>query len=216
MPVRIVLADDHLLVRAGLCKLLEAVPGVDVVGQANDGEQVLAQVGALLPDMVLMDIAMPRINGLDACAKITTQHPGIRVVILSMHREQQYVRRALQVGASGYLLKDSAPSELRVALECVNAGQTYLSPAVAAGILGDLRHDTRAQGAAEPQLTPRQREVLTLVAKGLSTKEVARTLDLSIKTVDTHRSNLMNLLDIHDVTGLVRYAIRTGLISSSA
>jgi len=217
MTTRIVLADDHMLVRAGLCKLLESIPGFEVVGQADNGEQVLEMVAQLAPDLVLLDIAMPQRNGLDACAELLRLHPRLRVIMLSMHHEQQYVRRALQNGAAGYLLKDSAPAELQTALETVLRDQPYLSPGASRSILGDMmgRLRTNERAADEPTLTPRQREVLKLVARGLSTKEVARELDLSIKTVDSHRSNLMNQLNIHDVAGLVRYAIRSGLISSA-
>ena len=213
-PVRVLLADDHTLVRAGLRKLLEAMPEVEVVGEASDGLALLALAGQLRPTLVLMDIAMPGLNGLEATARLARQSPDIRVLILSMHQNEEYVRQALRHGAAGYLLKDAAPMELDLAIQAVLRGETYLSPAVSRGVVSD--YVQRLRGEETPgtqQLTPRQREVLQLVAEGHSTKEIARRLDLSVKTVDTHRSQLMKLLDIHEVAGLVRYAMRVGLIS---
>ena len=213
-PVRVLLADDHTLVRAGLRKLLEAMPEVEVVGEASDGLALLALAAQLRPTLVLMDIAMPGLNGLEATARLARQSPDIRVLILSMHQNEEYVRQALRHGAAGYLLKDAAPMELDLAIQAVLRGETYLSPAVSRGVVSD--YVQRLRGEETPgtqQLTPRQREVLQLVAEGHSTKEIARRLDLSVKTVDTHRSQLMKLLDIHEVAGLVRYAMRVGLIS---
>ena len=212
-PVRVLLADDHTLVRAGLRKLLEAMPEVEVVGEASDGLALLALAGQLRPTLVLMDIAMPGLNGLEATARLARQSPDIRVLILSMHQNEEYVRQALRHGAAGYLLKDAAPMELDLAIQAVLRGETYLSPAVSRGVVSDYVQRLRGEETPGTQLTPRQREVLQLVAEGHSTKEIARRLDLSVKTVDTHRSQLMKLLDIHEVAGLVRYAMRVGLIS---
>ena len=212
-PVRVLLADDHTLVRAGLRKLLEAMPEVEVVGEASDGLALLALAAQLRPTLVLMDIAMPGINGLEATARLARQSPDIRVLILSMHQNEEYVRQALRHGAAGYLLKDAAPMELDLAIQAVLRGETYLSPAVSRGVVSDYVQRLRGEETPGTQLTPRQREVLQLVAEGHSTKEIARRLDLSVKTVDTHRSQLMKLLDIHEVAGLVRYAMRVGLIS---
>lgn len=212
-PVRVLLADDHTLVRAGLRKLLEAMPEVEVVGEASDGLALLALAGQLRPTLVLMDIAMPGLNGLEATARLARQSPDIRVLILSMHQNEEYVRQALRHGAAGYLLKDAAPMELDLAIRAVLRGETYLSPAVSRGVVSDYVQRLRGEETPGTQLTPRQREVLQLVAEGHSTKEIARRLDLSVKTVDTHRSQLMKLLDIHEVAGLVRYAMRVGLIS---
>lgn len=216
MNLRILLVDDHAMVRAGLAQLLSQLPEVEVIGEAGDGVEALELTRSLQPDLVLMDIAMPKLNGLDACAALRKAQPDLRVVMLSMHREPQYVRKALQSGAMGYLLKDAAPAELAQALLAVRMGQTYLSPAVSQALLSDAVHGLRTPATAPPEITARQREVLTLVAQGLSTKEVALRLNLSAKTVDTHRTNLMNLLGIHDLAGLVRYAIRNGLVSDSA
>ncbi|MEQ1660050.1 MAG: response regulator transcription factor [Hylemonella sp.] len=212
-PTRVLLADDHTLVRAGLRKLLESMPEVTVVGEADDGLALLALAAELQPDLVLMDIAMAGLNGLEATARLLKAQPGIRVLILSMHQNEEYVRQALRNGAVAYLLKDAAPVELELAIQAVQRGETYLSPAVSRGVVSDYVQRLRGDTAPAATLTPRQREVLQLVAEGLSTKEIARRLDLSVKTVDTHRSQLMKQLDIHEVAGLVRYALRSGLIS---
>lgn len=210
--LRAVLADDHTLVRAGLRTLLESTSNLDVVGEADDGLAVLALVEQLQPDFVLMDIAMPNLNGLEATARLLKAWPATRVLILSMHQNEEYVRQALRHGAIGYLLKDAAPIELDLAIKAIGRGETWLSPAVTRGVLVDYVQRLRGDDPPEGQLTPRQREILQLVAKGLKNKEIARHLGLSVKTVDTHRSQLMKQLDIHDVTGLVRYALRAGLI----
>lgn len=212
-PVRVILADDHTLVRAGLRKLLESMPDFLVVGEAGDGLALLALVETLKPHLVLMDIAMPGLNGLEATARLVKLHPDIRVLILSMHQNEEYVRQALRHGAVAYLLKDAAPMELELALTAVLRGETYLSPAVSKGVLSDYVQRLRGEEASGDGLSPRQREVLQLIAEGHSTKEIARRLDLSVKTVDTHRSQLMKQLDIHEVAGLVRYAMRAGLVS---
>lgn len=210
--VRVLLADDHTLVRAGLRKLLESMPQVEVVGEAGDGLALLALAEQTQPHLVLMDIAMPGLNGLEATARLLKAQPGVRVLMLSMHQNEEYVRRALRHGAAAYLLKDSAPLELELALTAVLRGETYLSPAVSKGVVDDYVHRLRSDEHPGEQLSPRQREVLQLIAEGLSTKDIARRLDLSVKTVETHRSQLMKQLDIHEVAGLVRYAMRAGLV----
>jgi len=212
-PVRVILADDHTLVRAGLRKLLESMPEVDVVGEVGDGQALLLLAEQLQPEVVLMDIAMPGLNGIEATARLVKSQPGIRVLILSMHQNEEYVRRALRHGAAAYLLKDAAPMELALALSAVLRGETYLSPAVSKGVLSDYVQRLRSDETSGVQLSPRQTEVLQLIAEGHSTKEIARRLDLSVKTVESHRSQLMKLLDIHEVAGLVRYAMRVGLVS---
>ena len=211
--VRVLLADDHTLVRAGLRKLLESMPDIEVVGEAGDGLALLELAEQLHPNLVLMDIAMPGLNGLEATARLVKASPGVRVMILSMHQNEEYVRRALRNGAVAYLLKDAAPMELGLALSAVLRGETYLSPAVSKGVVNDYVQRLREDDQPGEQLSPRQREVLQLIAEGLSTKEIARRLDLSVKTVETHRSGLMKQLDVHEVTGLVRYALRMGLVS---
>ncbi len=213
--VRVLLADDHTLVRAGLRKLLESIDGMDVVGEAGDGLTLLDLAAKLQPQVVLMDIAMPGLNGLEATARLTKASPDIRILILSMHQNAEYVRQALRQGAMAYLLKDSAPLELELALNAVLRGETYLSPAVSKGVVSDYVHRLRSDEQPADALTPRQREVLQLIAEGQSTKEIARRLDLSVKTVETHRTQLMKQLDIHEVAGLVRFAIRAGLVSAT-
>ncbi len=213
--VRVLLADDHTLVRAGLRKLLESIPGMEVVGEAGDGLQLLEMVEKLQPQVVLMDIAMTGLNGLEATGRLIKAWPSTRVLILSMHQNAEYVRQALRQGAVAYLLKDAAPMELEWALAAVLRGETYLSPAVSKGVVSDYVHRLRSEEQPADALTPRQREVLQLIAEGQSTKEIARRLDLSVKTVETHRTQLMKQLDIHEVAGLVRYAIREGLVSAT-
>lgn len=216
MKLHLILADDHALVRAGLRMLVEAMPDVAVLGEAADGYEAIALVEKHHPHMVLMDIAMPGLNGLEATQRITKQWPDVKVVMLSMHQDDQYVRQALKMGASGYLLKDSATAELAVAVRAVLRGETYLSPGASKGVMADYVQRLRSDDSSEVHLTPRQREVLQLIAEGCSTKEVAQRLDLAVKTVETHRTLLMKQLDVHEVAGLVRYAVRVGIVSSTA
>jgi DNA-binding NarL/FixJ family response regulator len=215
-PVRLLLADDHTLVRAGLRKLLESIPDMQVVGEAGDGLELLALAAQLQPQLVLMDIAMPGLNGLEATARLSKTWPTIKVLILSMHQNEEYVRQALRHGAVAYLLKDAAPLELELALKAVLRGETYLSPAVSKGVVSDYVLRLRGDEQTASALTPRQREVLQLIAEGQSTKEIARRLNLSVKTVESHRSALMRQLDIHEVAGLVRYALRAGMVSTGS
>jgi DNA-binding NarL/FixJ family response regulator len=213
--MRILLVDNHTLVRAGIRSLLEVLPGVDIVGEAADGREALALIKERNPDIVFMDIAMEGMNGLEATRRAVKSFPRVRVIILSIHSNEEYVSQALRAGASGYMLKDAAPSELEIAINAVATGATYLSPAVSRQVVDDyLRRVSDEETTPVEMLTPRQREVLQLVAEGCSTKEVAQKLDLGIKTVETHRTQLMERLDIHDVAGLVRYAIRHGLVNS--
>jgi DNA-binding NarL/FixJ family response regulator len=210
---RIILADDHTLVRAGLRKLLESFAEVSVIGEVEDGLSLLSLAEQLRPDLVLLDISMPCLNGLDATAKLLKALPQTKVIILSMHQNEEYVRQALRQGASGYLLKDAAPIELEQAIAAVLEGGIYLSPSLSKGMLSDYVLRLQSEESPGDKLTGRQREVLQLIAEGNSTKEIARMLALSPKTVDSHRSQLMKQLDIHEVTGLVRYAVRMGIIS---
>jgi DNA-binding NarL/FixJ family response regulator len=210
--VRVLLAEDHTLVRAGLRSLLAELPWVDVVAEAADGREALRMVGEHKPHVVLMDITMADLNGLEATTRIARKHPATRVIILSMHSNEEYVRRALSVGAAGYVLKDAERTELELALKSVSRGGSYLSPAVSRPVITDYAE--RASRDPVGRLTPRQREILQLIAEGYSTKEIAAKLALSAKTIETHRAQLMSRLDIHDVAGLVRYAIRAGVASS--
>ena len=212
-PARVVLADDHTLVRAGLRKLLESLPEVTVVGETDDGLALLAMVQELQPELALLDIAMPGLNGLETAARLSRTAPGLRVLMLSMHQNEEYVRQALRNGAAGYMLKDAAPMELALAVRAVLRGEVYLSPSVSKGVVSDYVQRLRSEEPSGTGLTPRQTEVLQLIAEGHSSKEIARRLSLSVKTVETHRSQLMKQLDIHEVAGLVRFAMRNGLVS---
>lgn len=211
--IRVILADDHTLLRAGIRALLEELPGIEVVGEAADGQEALALAQAHRPDVMLTDIAMPGMGGLEVVARMTQDQPEVRVLILSMHKDEAYVRRAILAGAAGYLLKDSDIGELDLALRAAARGETYLSPAVSTHLVADYRR--RAGEEADPAagLTRRQVEVLRLVAEGATTKAIARILGISAKTVESHRTLLMERLGIHDVAGLVRYAIRAGLVN---
>jgi len=215
--VRIVLADDHTLVRAGLRKLLESVEGFEVVAEYTNGRDVVRGVREHTPDVIVMDIAMPELNGLDATARIARGEPTCPVLILSMHATEQYVLEALRNGASGYVLKDANADELERAIRCVVRGEKYLTPAVSKHVLDDymrrIRSDEALEASATRALTARQREILQLIAEGKSTREIAERLHLSVKTVETHRAQIMQRLEIYDVAGLTRYAMRTGIIS---
>lgn len=216
VSLRVVLADDHALVRAGIRSLLEGMAGIEVVGEARDGHEVIELVDKLHPNLVLLDIAMPGLNGLEACARVVKSSPGTAVIILSMHSAQEYALQALRAGASGYLLKDADFAELELAIAAVSRGDTYLSPAMSSHLVADFRRRVADQPDPLERLTSRHREVLQLIAEGNTTKAIAAKLRLSVKTVETHRAQLMDRLDIHDVAGLVRFAIRVGLIASGA
>lgn len=210
-PLRILLAEDHTLVRAGIRSLLESLDGIEVVAEASDGREALRLAQAHNPDILLMDITMKELNGLEAAARLARERSATRVIILSMHADQAYVHQALQAGAAGYLLKGSDLAELELAIKAVSRGDTYLSPAVSKNLVGDLLGGKKPGANPLDGLTPRQREILQLIAEGRTTKEIAVRLDLSIKTIETHRGQLMDRLDIHDVPGLVKLAIRAGL-----
>ena len=211
--MRLLLADDHVLFRAGLRALLSDIDGVQIVAEAGDGAEAVQLAASTEPDLAFLDIAMPRLNGLAATAQIKAARPATRVIVLSMHLTEDYIRRALSAGADGYMVKDAAPSELKVALQAVMGGGNYLSPA-AASLL--IKQALPGMKGADPlaALSPRQTEVLRMVAEGKSTKEIARLLDLSPKTVDIHRAQVMQRLDIHDVAGLTRFAVRAGLVGT--
>jgi DNA-binding NarL/FixJ family response regulator len=213
-PIRILIADDHALVRAGIRALVQTIPGIEVIAEAADGRDALGLMKVHQPDLVLMDISMPGLNGLEAAARATKDFPNVRVLILSAHSDEEHVCQALRAGAVGYLLKDAGTAELELALNAVARGETYLSPAVSKHVIADYVRRTGGEAGSLELLTPRQREVLQLIAEGHTTKEIARTLHLSHKTVETHRMQLMDRLDIHDVAGLVRYAIRVRLVKS--
>jgi DNA-binding NarL/FixJ family response regulator len=212
--IRVLLVDDHSLVRAGIRSLLEKIPGVEVVGEASNGRAALELARSESPNLVLMDIAMADLGGLETLPRIIKSLPDVRVVILSAHANEEYVIRAIRSGASGYMLKDAATVELELVINAVTQGKVYLSPTISRTVIDGYL--ARVSGELSPleQLTSRQREILQLIAEGKNTKEIAHLLGISVKTVETHRLQLMARLDIHDVPGLVRYAIRSGLVSS--
>lgn len=208
--IRVLIADDHTLVRAGIRSLLEKLPGILVVAEASEGGEVLPLVTKHQPHVVLMDIAMPKLNGLDATRQLTDLHPRVRVVILSIYSDEEYVYQALRAGASGYLLKGASIEELDLAIRSAARGETFLSPQVSRPLIDEYIRRTRASHPGEI-LSTRQRQVLQLIAEGKTMKQVALELGISVKTVETHRAQLMDRLNIHDVAGLVRYAIKMGL-----
>jgi DNA-binding NarL/FixJ family response regulator len=209
---RVLLADDHTLVRAGLKVLLASLPGLEVVADCGRGDDALALLRQHRPDVALLDLAMPGLSGLEVTAQVVREALPTRVVLLSMHANESYVAQALRAGARGYLVKDAAVTELPAALAAIARGEVYLSGSISKPALDDLL----AQGAKGPleRLSPRQREVLRRIAAGQGTKEIAFELGLSVKTVETHRAQLMERLGIRDVPGLVRLAIRAGLVST--
>ena len=214
MPLRIVLADDHRLVRAGIRALLEKISLGQVVAEASDGREALELVAEHRPDIVLLDIRMPNLNGLDAIDRIKKISPQTKVIILSMHANEEYVVRALRSDVSGYLIKDSAVDELERAIHTVAAGQTYLSKRISKPAIEAYLANPNRIYAPLDRLPPRQREILQLIGEGNNTKEIADLLGVSVKTVEAHRLRLMERLGIHDLPGLVRFAIRTGLVSA--
>ena len=209
---RILLVEDHTLVRAGFRMLLEKIPGIVVIGEVSDGLSAIKLAKDLEPDVVLMDIAMRGMNGLEATRRIRQDGLRTKILMLSMYTNEEYLKEALSAGAAGYLLKDADRNELEVAIKAVCRGETYLTPSMA-----KFTVDAYCRGEETPtgplaRLTARQREILQLIAEGSSTKQIAQRLDLSVKTVETHRTQLMERLEIHDIAGLVRLAIRTGLV----
>lgn len=218
--IRVLLADDHRLVRTGIRSLLEQMTEVEVVGEAEHGREVLRLLKTVQPDVVVMDVSMPELNGLETTAYITRDYPEVRVVILSVHAAESYVLQAVQVGATGYLLKTAAREELETALRVVARGETYLSPVVATHVAANLRRlrsqEPRASelASAEVSLRPSERELLQLIAEGYTAKEIAARLHLGRKAVESRRARLMDRLNIHDLPGLVRYALRIGVIAA--
>jgi DNA-binding NarL/FixJ family response regulator len=207
--IRVVLADDHRLVRAGLRALLDATPQVDVVAEAADGEEAMRLITEHRPDVALLDIAMPKLSGLAVLHQVTAAKLPTRILLLSMYDNDEYVAEAVRAGAGGYLVKDAAVEELALALEALERGDVYLSPAISRKLAQAF-----SGGRATPGLTGRQTEILRLIARGQSSKEIARDLGLSVKTVETHRTQIMDRLDIRDLAGLVRYAVRSGLVGT--
>lgn len=215
MTIRVLLADDHTIMREGLRLVLAAEPSIEVIGEAEDGRQAVDLVAALQPDVVVMDIAMPNLNGLEATRQIRQHSPHVQVVILTMHENRAYYLQFAKAGAAGFLLKRSMGKELVTAIEAAACGESYLPPSIAATVLADYRRlATREPIELADPLTEREREILQLVAEGQSNREIADLLTLSIKTVQAHRANIMEKVGAHDRTDLVRYAIHRGLISA--
>lgn len=207
---RVILVDDHRLVRAGLRALVDGFEGISVIGEADDGAAALELVRREPPEVVITDITMKGTDGLELALILRQEFPQVRVIVLSMHAEQNYVEQALRTGISGYLLKDAAMHELEFALRTVLRGDTYLSPAISKQVVAGY---AQASAGSVELLTARQREILTLIAQGSSAKEIAYQLDISTKTVEAHRAQIMERLHLHDVPALVKFAIQTGLIS---
>ena len=208
MPIRIVLADDHVLVRQGLKSLLER-EGFQVVAEASDGQEALSHVESLQPDIAVMDISMPTLNGLNAAREISRASPKTKTILLTQHDESQYIREALEAGVKGYVLKSQVASDLLLAIRQVSRGQVYLSPGVSSAVME--AYNSKSEISKNP-LTARERQVLQLIAEGKSTKDVASLLGISVKTAESHRTRLMQKLDIHETASLVLYAVRHGIV----
>ncbi|MFZ1904929.1 MAG: response regulator transcription factor [Steroidobacteraceae bacterium] len=213
IPIRVMLADDHTLFRAGLRALLRALDDIEVVAEGADGREALRLIAAHRPDVALMDIMMPELNGLDAAARVARAFPRTRVVIVSMNADEDSVLKALRAGAAGYLVKSADPAELELAIRATARGETFLSSVVSEHLVAACVKRLDSERTSLERLTQRQREVLQLVAEGHTTKEIATKLGISVKTAESYRGELMRALGIHDVATLTRYAIRTGLIS---
>ena len=211
-PIRVLLADDHALVRAGIRLLLEKLPDIEVVAEASDGREAIRLVEKHEPHVLLTDIAMPGLNGLEVTRHLANTFPKVRVLILSMYADEEHLYLALRAGAAGYLLKGSAREELELAIRAVARGDTYLSPPVAKITIREYSGRVNAESCPLRKLSPRQEQVLQHIAEGKTTKRVALELNISVKTVETHRMQLMDRLGIHDIAGLVRFAIKVGLV----
>lgn len=214
MKIRILLADDHTILRAGLKMMLNAQPDMEVVGEAQDGRQAIEETRKLQPDIVLMDITMPDINGIEATRQIKRLTPDVKILMLTMHEHDEYVFQALQAGASGYMLKEAADTELITALHVITSGQFYLSPTAQSVVVGDYLQKVRTgeERDSYSSLTEREREILKLVAEGFTNNQIAERLVISPKTVDTHRTHIMDKLNMHSRAELIKYAMRRGLL----
>jgi two-component system response regulator NreC len=213
--IRMLLVDDHGMIRAGIRMLLERQPGLQVVGEASDGREALSVIDQLKPDVVVMDLAMPNLNGIEATRQILNAYPKVSIVVLSMHSDEGYVLRALKAGARGYVLKDSTEADLIGAVRAVQDGKSFFSPAVSRFLVEDYARQLQGRNLNDSYelLTPRESEVLQMAAEGKSNKEIASILNLSVYTVETHRKNIMEKLNLHGVPELILYAVRKGIIS---
>ena len=212
--VRVLLAEDHTIVRKGLRSLLNGEAGIEMIGEAEDGREAVEKVQQLLPDVVLMDITMPSLTGLEATRQIKKRFPEVKVVILTVHANEEYIFQILRAGASGYLVKQAAPTELLSAIQAAYRGESFLSPSISRKVIEEYiqQAEATAEKDSYDQLTDREREVLQLIAEGHSNREIAELLHISVKTVETHRAHLMDKLDIHSTAKLTQYAIRKGVI----
>ena len=213
--IKVLLADDHTIVRKGIRSLLDDEPNIEVVGEAEDGHETLEKVDSRNPDIVLMDSTMPVLNGLEATRQIKKRFPSVKVLVLTMHTNEAYIFQFLQAGASGYLVKQTAPQELLMAIQAVHRGESFLSPVISQTVIKEYIRHVKETGVEDnyEKLTDREREILQLITEGFSNREIADKLVISLKTVNVHRTNLMNKLNIHSVTELTKYAIRRGIIS---
>lgn len=211
MSIKILVADDHKVMREGLRTLIEKQPGMEVIAEAENGRMALKLIKKLSPDIAIMDIAMPDLNGIEATRQIVAEAPGTKVIALSMHSDRQFVTRMMSAGASGYLLKDCAFEEVARAIRSVMARQIYLSPEIVSIVVKAFLRRSEPSDSMLSVISPREREVLQLIAEGKTTKQIALRLHISAKTVDTHRRNIMDKLDIHSIAELTKYAIREGL-----
>jgi DNA-binding NarL/FixJ family response regulator len=213
--IRILLADDHQLMRSGVRLMLEREPDLAVVGEASDGREAVSLTKSLKPEVVVMDVGMPNLNGIEAAQQMTEEDPDLAIVMVSMHSDESYVLRALKAGARGYLLKDSAEADLIKAVHAVGGGKSFFSPAVSKMLLDDYVRKLKRSGTEDVYdlLTPREREILQLIAEGKSNKDVANLLNLSVYTVESHRSNLMEKLHLRGLPELILYAVRRGIIA---
>jgi two-component system response regulator NreC len=213
--ITVILAEDHTIVRKGIRSLLDNEADIEVIGEAENGREAIEKVEQLSPDIILMDSTMPILNGLEATRQIGKRFPEVKVLVLTMHTNEEYIFQFLQVGASGYLVKQSAPNELVAAIHAVFQGDYYLSPSISKTVIEEYVRQAKAAGSEDSYetLTDREREVLQLITEGYSNREVAEQLHISVKTVGVHRINLMHKLNIHNMTELTKYAIRKGIIS---
>lgn len=209
MTIKVLIADDHTLVREGIKALLKEIKDIEVVGEAKDGDEIIDKIKELNPDIILLDISMPKVNNLNFCEKIRSTSEDIKIIILSMHYSEEYVREALRYGVKGYILKDSSFSELEIAIKSVFNGEVYLSPKISNLLVKDYLEKVK-----DPldMLTERQKEILKLLAEGYSVKEIAQLIGISVKTVETHKAQIMEKLNIYDIPGLVKFAIKHGLV----
>lgn len=209
MKIKVLIADDHTLVREGIKALLKEIRDIEVIGEAKDGDEVIDKIKELKPDIILLDISMPKVNNLNFCEKIKSISEDIKIIILSMHYSEEYVREALRYGVKGYILKDSSFSELEIAIKSVFNGEVYLSPKISNILVKDYLEKVKNPLDI---LTERQKEILMLLAEGYSVKEIAQKIGISVKTVETHKAQIMGKLNIYDIPGLVKFAIKHGLI----